>query len=248
MAEYIELIGVPGVGKTTTYNFLRAKAAKQDNWILYEDILNYKVTNDKNFKAVFRHYIARIIRLNTITPNMNTLDTYFQSNPQLIDLFWEKISKKEKNQGKDLRFYSVNYIMAILEKIQNIKDAKLTKYCILDEGLIHNINYFTTESSNIDKILMVLDIMELPKAVIYFEGEVDTIIDRTLCREKLRPRDENLSSQELINSRLKLIHEKKLYVEAIKFRSIPVLKLDAGDSVKDNSERIKSFIQTLPNF
>lgn len=246
MAEYIELIGVPGVGKTTTYNFLRGKAAKNPDWILYEDLLKYKNPNGKKFKAVLKEHIVRFTGLNGIAPNMNTLERYFKSNPQLMELFWKKISKNEKNQGKDLRFYGVNYIMAVLEKIQNIKDVKLTKYCILDEGLVHNINYFTTHTSNLKQISTVLDVMDLPKAVIYFDGQVDTIIDRTLKREKLRPRDESLSSQELINSRLKSIHEKELYIEAVKLRSIPVLKLDAMDSVMLKSESIQSFIQTLP--
>lgn len=247
MTKYIELIGVPGVGKTTTYNFLGTKAAKNDKWILYEDLIKYKVTDIKNLKAVVKQYIGKITRLNAITPNMNTLDNYFQSNPQLMELFWERIAKKENNLGKDLRFYSVNYIMAVIEKIQNIKDAKLSRYCILDEGLVHNVNYFTNQNSTLKQISSVLDIMDLPKAVVYFDGELDIIIDRTLMRGKLRPRDENLSSKkELINSRLRSIQEKELYVEAIQSKDIPLLKLEARESVMAKSERIQSFIQSLP--
>lgn len=248
MAEYIELIGVPGVGKTTTYNFLRSKATKNIKWIPYESLLKHKYTNGENFKVRLKQSIARIIRLNSISFNMKTLERFFKNNPELMELFWKKISQQEENTGEDLRFYGVNYVMSVLEKIQNIRDFQLAKFCILDEGLVHNINYFTTHTSNLNRIAAVLDVMDLPKAVIYFDGQVDDIIDRTLIREKLRPRDENLSLKELINSRLKSIQEKELYIEAVTLRRIPVLRLDARESVIVKSNQIQSFIQTLPKF
>jgi len=64
-------------------------------------------------------------------------------------------------------------------------------------------------------------------------------------RGNLRIRDKFLTHQELINSRRESIKEKEVYIEVLKSMNIPVLSLDANDSVKVKSNRIISFINEL---
>lgn len=251
MAKYVEFIGVPGVGKTTTYNFLRTQWTKSAKWILYEELCKSKNTNGKGLRGLIKFYIKRMIEPSLalqIAHNGEVLERSFKSNPELLELFWQTIPRNEDGYGKDLRSYGVNYTMAMLEKIQNVKEENSDKFCLVDEGLTHNINYFVTHASEISmeqQVSKVLDLVELPNAAVFFNGDIKTVIARTASRGNLRPRDKGLSQQELIKSRIKSIKEKGIYVEALRLRNIPVLYLKADESVQAKSTKIISFINNL---
>jgi len=186
MANYIEFIGVPGVGKSTTYEFLKNKYEKDSKWIPYEELCKRKYNDRKGIKEFVISYLIKKIRPNALTkisPDRVILNKAIENNPELIELFWNTISKIENINGEELRFYGANYIRAILEKFQRIKEETSDKYCLVDEGLLHNINYFTTSISDPEfykKVSNVLSLIELPKAVIYFNGDINTIVNRTL--------------------------------------------------------------------
>ncbi|WP_010232531.1 hypothetical protein [Gillisia marina] len=163
-------------------------------------------------------------------------------------MFWQTISKRKNIKGEELRFYGANYIRAILEKIQKVREETSDKFFLLDEGLIHNLNYFTPNGSTSGfklQVSEILSLMDLPNAIIYFDGDVTTIVERTMERGNLRINDKFLTPQELINSRLESIKEKSMYINAVKSKNIPVLSLDANDSVRDKSDKIISFINNL---
>lgn len=251
MARYIEFVGVPGVGKSTTYEFLKTKYAKGSKWVPYEELCKSKYDDRKGIKEFIIAYLIKKIKpneLSKISPDRVVLNKAIENNPELIKLFWNNISKIENINGEDLRFYGVNYIRAILEKFQRINQETSDKYCLVDEGLIHNINYFTTSASDpgfYKQVSNILSIIDLPQAVIYFNGDIKTIVKRTLDRGNLRIRDKFLTHQELVNSRRKSIKEKEVYMEVVKSINIPVLSLDANDSVKVKSNSIISFINEL---
>jgi len=251
MAKYIEFVGVPGVGKSTTYEFLKTSYVKTSNWIPYEELCKNKYKYRKGIKEFLISFLINKIRPNALSKKGHdriVLNKAIKKNPELIELFWQTIFKCENINGEELRFYGVNYIRAILEKIQNIKEETSDKYCIVDEGLIHNINYFIpdTSASQIElQVSKILSLMDLPNAIIYFYGDASTIVKRTIERGSLRLRDKFLTPEELLKSRRKSIKEKSIYIDAVKSRNIPVLSLDTNDSLKNNSSRIISFINGL---
>lgn len=251
MAKYIEFVGVPGVGKSTTYEFLKTKYVKNSNWIPYEELCNRSDEHRKGIKELAIRYLIKKIKpnaLSKIAPDRIVLNKAINNNPKLIELFWKKIPGIENNNGEELRFYGVNYMSSILEKIERVKEEISNKYCIVDEGLIHNIKYFTGPISDWEftrQVSYILSLMDLPQAVIYFNGDPETIVNRTLDRGNLRLRDKFLTHQELLKSRMETIHEKGMYIDAVKLRNIPVLTLDANESVKVKSNKILSFINSL---
>lgn len=257
MANYIELVGVPGVGKSTTYDFLRTKLVENENWILYEELCGSE-PNRGGVKNAIKSYIKKIVKPNGSPPvipevkrDRNVFNRFVKNNPELIELFWQGIQKDKNVYGRDLRFHAVEYIIQILEKIQQVTEKASNKYCIVDEGLIHNINYFValqiSDPIYKQQVSKVLDAMTLPVGVVYFGGDIDTIMGRTLSRSNFiqRPRDEYLSSQELMKSRAVALKEKQMYIEAVKSRNVPVLSLECNESVSSKSQKIMSFINRL---
>lgn len=246
MAKYIEFVGVAGVGKSTTYEFLRNKCTKKSSWVLY----------DGNFSRlgrweVFKRSLKAIIHPYKVSRkcyNWQLLNRSFKENQELLKMFWEKFPENKNLEGKDLRFHLIHYILKILEKIQDVREERSDKWFLIDEGLIHNLNYFIPSSSNIPPertLSRVLDRMCLPDAVVYFNADVHTVIQRTLSRSKKNPRDEELSLEELAEARIKSIKEKENFVKTLAGRKIPVLHVESSESVAEKTEKIISFINKL---
>ncbi len=251
MAKYIEFVGVPGVGKSTTYEFLKTKYEKNSNWIPYEELCKSNAEHRKGIKEFIIAFIIKKIKpgaSSKASPDRILLNRAIAAHPELISLFWKTISKVENSKGEELRFYGANYIRAILEKYQRIKEAPSDKYCLVDEGLIHNLNYFTSAGATAglyEQGSHILSLIELPEAVIYFNGDVNTIVHRTRERRNLRLRDKFLTPSELLRSRRESIQEKQVHMELVKSCKIPVLCLEAKDSVKVKANRIISFVKEL---
>lgn len=254
MARYIELVGVPGVGKTSTYNYLKNLQTEKDEWKLLEDLFRTPVLIQPNFNLWLKNSIKYLLGLPTIPKikiahNTKVLDDFIAQNDELIEIFWEvTVSKNHNIDGKDLRFHSVYYMMSIFQNLQAIKDYSSDKCFILDEGLILNLNYFTNEAleETLDRqISHVLDRIYLPAGVVLFEGDLETIIERTKNRGILKPRDQNLSDDKLRISREETAIEKRRFVQAVERRNIPIMALNATDTIESKAKEITAFAGSL---
>lgn len=227
MARYIEFIGVSGVGKSTTYNSLTASSYK-NQWILCETLVKIKFT----FKEAFKSSLKTMTSLEYPPlpgPDWKAIDRFFLKNPELVDLFWSNFSTNRKIDIKDSRFHSVGYILKIIEKLQKVFDHPTEKLVLVDEGLIHNLNYFINSSLLTvysEQIIKAIDLITLPAGVVYFSGDIQTVIERTSGREKINYRDNGLSPQELRDLREESIKEKETFIKAVESYNIPVLHLN----------------------
>lgn len=248
MARYIEFLGVPGVGKTTTYQFLKSYG-ENSNWIFYEDLCKYKNSQPGGYKEVVKGQIKKLLQLNNtrkIPHDRNLLNRFIQNNQELMDGFWQNVYKYKHPGPEELRFYQVNYIRSISERIQNVKECGLEKICLVDEGLIHNLNYFISyenEEELRNRVRHFLSKIDMPQALVYFTGDTHTIVNRTIARGNLRPRDKFLSQPELVKSRENSGMEKRVFVQETKVMGIPVLELDARESVELKAKQIETFIK-----
>jgi len=254
MAHYIELVGVPGVGKTSTYKHLKNLQTENDNWKLLEDIFKKPPPKQVGVKRRLQTLVKGLLGLptapkNQVAPDNKVLDDFMEENEELIDLFWETTMTKNQNiYGKDLRFHSVYYMMMVFKNLQAIKTQNTNKCYVLDEGLVLNLNYFTNEALEEpmdSQISKTLDMIFLPSGVVLFEGDVDTILERTKTRGKLKPRDEYLSEEMLRKSREETAREKQSFVKAVEDRNIPVIRLDAQDSIESKAKKIAEFAEGL---
>lgn len=247
MASYIEIVGVQGLGKTTMYRYLRMKFRKNVNWILYEDLCKNKYRYKSGIGDFIRWHIQRLRNpglIPKIPHNRNVLLRFIENNPELLEFFWKVIEEKTSNKEKDLRFYKINYIREIMEKIQNVEDENTSRFCLIDEGLIHNLNYFTSRSTTVEieeQIVKTLDLIPLPVAVIYFDCDDETLIART--RSHIMPRGKFHIEKELTESPMEAIREKEKIVNAVRLKGVPVLSLDARLPLERKFEKIEVFIR-----
>jgi deoxyadenosine/deoxycytidine kinase len=254
MARYIELVGVPGIGKSTTYKYLRNIHTDEDNWLLLEHLFKNSTPRPVGVKQKVRTLISKILGL-PMAPKVKVahdnkfLFDFMAQNEALIDIFWDITMTKNKNLfGKDLRFTTVNYIMMVFKNLQAILDYKTNKCVVLDEGIMINLSHFTNralEEPFESQISSVLDKFTLPSGIVFFDGDVETVIERTKIRGKLKVEDENLSDEMLKKSREETAFERRKYVEIADSRGIPILRLDAGDSIESKAKELAAFADSI---
>lgn len=245
MAGIIEFMGVSGVGKSTTYNYLRSKNPGKSGWLLHDQLWKEQHSIKKNFKKAWKRYIKDILNTSPtshFSSSGDYLKKFIYANRELNDRFWQTLYEKERKNGQELRFHEVEYIRYLFEKIQRVREYRTNSLCIIDEGLIHNLNYFTPETTNSENISAILDLFDPPEAVIFFCGELDTVMERLSNRGKVIKRDRELNEEEILESRKKSILEKNITLEVLQKRNIPVLQLDAQESISNKSKLIISFL------
>ncbi|MBT0812299.1 hypothetical protein KIH41_13520 [Litoribacter ruber] len=248
MAKYVEFIGVSGVGKSTTYRYLFKNYKTSLPWIPYEELCKDQYHHTNSFKNFLEYRLYKLYKPNhipRIPHNQESLNKFVNQNREFLENFWNTMYNCKEDVN--LRFYKTNYIRDIIEKIQNVKDSAYKKYCIIDEGLIHNLNYFInprippTET----EVERLLNLIELPDGIVYFKGEIDNIMSRTMNRGSLRAGEKNLSSEDLVLKKTQSIKEKSLFIDCIKKSQIPILTVHAQDSISTKADKIMEFLSTL---
>lgn len=254
MARYIELVGVPGVGKTSTYKYLKNIQTNNDNWKLLEDIFRDALPKQVGFKQKIKTIAKGLLGLPTtpkvrIAHDNKVLFDFMAQNEELIEIFWDvTLTKNQNYYGKDLRFTTVSYMMSVFKNLQAIKDQDSKKCFILDEGIILNLAHFTNgavEEPLDNQISNILDKIYLPSGIAFFEGDLDTVLERTKIRGKLKVEDENMSEEMIRKSREETAWERRKYVGAAEARGIPVLRLNARDSIESKAKEIANFAGSI---
>jgi hypothetical protein len=251
MANYIEFVGVPGVGKTTTYSYLFTSRLNSRELALYKDLelkQNFfrQVTDPKYLLKKFRLTSSN----NSYRSNKRELlNSFVNNNPELLEMFWTSIFSIQKGSDPGIKFHRVNYLWKIIEKIQKIKEDKNQTAYLLDEGLIQNVNYFIQLHTGFDAKEQLKELIrrinDLPMAVVYFEGDPEIVVERSLKRKKQLGIDLGLSREDLLLSRSKSADELNTSIEIIEKKGIPVLRLRPDEEVETKGERVISFSRSL---
>lgn len=248
MAKYIELIGIPGIGKTTSCHCLRKKYGKQMEF-LYNDEDIISISGSKILKKKIFNKISRPFKRKSIgNCETNYLQNFIRENPELNDRFWKARTVKDKGRKQDMRFTTSKYTANIFEKIQKVRDSKSDKLFVVDEGLIHCIKNFTCE---LDKktfeqqLLDILELIPLPEGVVFFGGDESIAVERSKNRKYQREKDKLVCNRELLENRGRFLKIIKSCIDLLIQKKIPVLFLDANERVETKADKIFSFVNEI---
>lgn len=252
-------MGVAGIGKTATYHGLCSLYTEKQNWLPFEYVNTFLKSKKLRRKEKAKLYIKKLLKLKALLKyrcvyDRNLMDRFVAQNPVFIEAFWKTIDKDLENfHGKDVRFHAVDYLWRIIERIQIIENYNSDRLCVLDEGLIHQINYFLNKepgfsySEQACEILKGIHQNKLPSAVIFFDGDAETVLKRTQSRGDNIYRDAHLSEEEIVRTRIDSLEKNRIIIAAITKNKIPVLHLNANEDLNNKALKIKSFINDLNN-
>lgn len=252
MAKYIELVGAPGVGKTRGYQHLLAIHTPDTRWIPWEKL--YKESHlaaSTGLRAQLKLLIQKVIGLHKYRTDYDVklTDRFIINNAAFLDLFWQIVPTIKDIQGKDLRFHCVKYFLTLIQKTQIIKEIQSDKYAIIDEGLMNAIITYlgTCLSVEEDKkqTQKIIDSLNLPDGLIIIGASIETIMERSFNRGYLIAKDGLLTIEELKQSRMAYLKKLEVFHECLQEKNIPLLSLEATESVAVKSQKIEEFINEL---
>ncbi len=235
MAEIIEIIGPPAVGKTTIFNALKKRWIRNAPWAPKIEFLP-KVDNSTFGTTSYWRYIirtlmgARKVNQKKIT---NAAYSFLQRNKEFSSLCWELIHKNRTKDhlGVDNRFRSAFYVYQVMGVYQTIIDSPDTRICITDELLTHRIIQLTEDAVNKDDLREFVKVLPVPKGIIYLDAPVDILTKRSTERQRNIIRHQGRSSTELMQL-ASLDRTKLLFLcKELEQRDIPVLYINASQSI-----------------
>lgn len=249
MAKIIEFCGSPGVGKTTLYKELSNRWKRKYKWIpghylWLEPSLRFKYAY--KFLLYLPDRLKKKVGFTFYKMQTEVRNRFVESYPEYMNFCWNDLTIKQKKtlNGRDLRFKKAEQLRKQIEAFQFLKEYKTDKIAMLEEGLIHLLDVISFYDK-FDEIAEIINVMPLPDALIYIKTDIPENVKR------LRERGEFISFHALLNNdqlgQLTQQSQKrrKIINKILEDKGIPILYIDAKATIKTNTDKIISFIETL---
>lgn len=254
MAKIVELMGSPGVGKTTIYQEMSGEWNKNYNWIPSE----FLFPKEKLVLENYSRFILNVLRL--IMGKRGPVDTTAMEDagarfiglyPDYIDRCWNNINciHRKNENGLDLRFQKISYLYKLIQKIQILRERESNQIAVVDEGLVQLITSSLCKKAALaetkEEIENFLQIMPLPDGIVSIETNLEENTKRLLQRKKVISMHKSLVQGQL-EKVVCIDHERRATINTIlDTRAIPFLRINSSDKVATNVSKIINFVENL---
>jgi hypothetical protein len=252
MARIIELCGVPGVGKTSTYSTLKSVWDKNGKWIPAEFLYPRKKVDLKNPKRFVVSLTKKVRGLLEPAELKAAGERFVAAYPEYLDGSWNAIQRKHHQRANtpDNRFEEARRLQRSAEYIQLLNENETSKFAIVDiGGLVQRLDLTWLTSTNIHEdekeAIQLLKLMPLPAAVVYIHINTERNVERLLGRKKTLGMHRNLTAAELRDFCGKYKERWEMVCDLLADKKIPVLKIDSGLDIEKNVQKIDEFAEAL---
>ncbi|HTE28573.1 hypothetical protein [Flavitalea sp.] len=246
-AEIIEIIGPPGIGKTTIYNALCKKWRASFNWI-YQGALLMPAPSLEDFNSWIVFRIKKLLNGGGAKSIPIEFGLRFaQNHPRLANFCWEQLSDASiyQNDNSALRFRSVYLLYLDFCRYQAIDEKKSFIPCLLNEGFLQKS--FLVQSDLVlmpDLINKYLPLVPLPKAIIYVNTEdKGIIVQRLVNRSKTIASHLGKNKNDLLGDILKWQFQLELIISWMLDHNVVVYNIDGEKSIKENVLSITKILE-----
>jgi len=193
--KIIEILGPPGVGKSTVYQQLCRTWKPRSCWV-YPDVVLTPVPNFFSFRSWLVFKLRMILRKKLTKTIPVEYGLRFAGKEQELAAFcWKLISYIQYYKDGDInkRFRSAYFLFTTFSMYQAIFEHATEKPCIIEEGFLQKS--FFVRDNKVDEQLTnytlnkYLQLVPLPYAVIYMD-----IPDSREIVKRLRSRSKVISS------------------------------------------------------
>lgn len=250
--KIIELVGVPGVGKSTIYNSLCKSWNEAHNWI-YEDrllapdqprLFNFKNWVEYNYKSMLGKKLSKSIPIEYGL-------RFIKKNKSLASFCWDHLSQNSipENNQIDLRFRASYFLFWSFCRYEAIWEKLNGKPCLMEEGFLQK-SFLMQGTKNPDVQMDVLEtylsLLPLPYAVVHLR-----VPDNKLVIDRLRSRSKTIASHididneemekktEVWNKNLNFILEK------IKMKGVLVFEINGEEPVRNSVANLKGILSEI---
>ncbi|SIT75506.1 hypothetical protein [Pontibacter indicus] len=249
-SKIIEVIGPPGVGKSTIYEALCATWTPSCAWIYQEELLARPKPSITQLSAWLEYNLRKIMA----KPKVKSIPVEYglrfsNSYKELANFCWEYLTDSDMplNRQAGNRFRSSYFLFndfcryqAILERINGVP-------CLLQEGFLQKSFLLHESPQTIKSTLQTyLSLIPVPSAILLIDtSEVDIIVERLILRKKVIASHMNADA-ELLTSETKKWRQLLLTsVAALEQNGVQVYHLDASRPVRENVALARQYLNSI---
>ncbi|SHF39316.1 hypothetical protein [Flavisolibacter ginsengisoli] len=243
----IEIIGPPGIGKSTFYKSLCKTWNNNLNWVYQNRLLAPPKPKLSEFKIWLQYQFHMIANKdgNRDIPVDYGL-RFVEDHKELGLFFWNHLSGINSCMDKEIgkSFRSAYFLFKDFCRYQAIFDSISSKPCIIDEGFLQKSFLLQDNEKLMAEIVTeYLHLIPLPSSVIYINTtDANIIIDRICNRKKIIASHFRKDKNELIAETEKWQYLFSIIIEKLTRNNIPVLCIDGERPIDENVRYINSVL------
>ena len=237
--KIVEVIGPPGIGKSTIYNALCKRWRTNASWIYQEALL----TPGKPSFSAFSKWLEYQFRKFSGKPKKMSLSIdyglqFVNNNVELAHFFWNHLSDPHTYKHEEIgnRFRSSYFLFSDFCRYQALLATGTDKTCVIDEGFLQK-SFLLQENKQkmIDIVNRYIPLLPLPDALIYINTtNKDVILDRLGGRKKVIASHLGKDKDALLIDIEKWQFLFELITEKMQRYHIPVYNINGERPVEEN--------------
>jgi len=250
----IDIIGPPGVGKSSFCHFLFKNRKKVSEFYFdWEIRLRVAELEIKNKSILHKVTFPLAVRIPSFRNHLSKHFSREEASKTFLNLSeeWKNFINYYTELLKETKSDPARYTIAIkdfLEVMENVslnEEKASNNLVIYDESLTHRVYSISRGSDNWKSIARsYIENLELPLGVIYIKSDAETIFNRIKQRSKSRTVlcHLNKSDNEIFSLTEKSLQIFEYVTVLIKEKKIPLLQIDnsLGNSV--NLDKMNTFL------
>ncbi|HEY8897722.1 MAG TPA: hypothetical protein VIM79_23010 [Niastella sp.] len=250
--KVIEIIGPPGVGKSTIYQSLCRQWDTNAHWVYPEVLLTGKppLTHFRKWMA----YRMRILLHKKLKKSIPVdYGLRFDENHQALANFcWKHLSETGFYEEKDAnkRFRSAYFLFSSFCLYQAINEKATADPCIIEEGLLQKSFFIKDNEVNNQQSLNLLNqylqLVPLPYAIIYIDTpDTNEVVKRLRGRGKVIAshlgKDDDALRRDIDNWR----YIQDNIIQKMQQSGVGIMRINSMQPVKENVAQILKMVNNF---
>lgn len=251
-SKVIEIIGPPGVGKSTIYQSLCRKWESASEWVYPELLLTAKpsLLSVRNW---LWYKMRRLLHKKPVKSVPVDYGLRFDVDQQLLAKFcWKHLSDNSFYDDGDTnkRFRSAYFLFTTFCLYQAIIEKAAAKPCIIDEGLLQR-SFFIKDNDADDQrakelLNEYLSLVPLPYAIIYIDTpDTGEVVKRLRGRSKVIASHSGKDDDGLRRDIEKWRNIQEKILENMKCAGVSIIRINSILPVKENVAQIIKMLSNL---